>query len=260
MNRRLFDNDEFNQARMALPIKDKAYVEKPRQLYFKKAEGGIVANFDRLPKSFRKFLEKHGDEMLDRFELYRAPLDKLTNNVLQLLTAGDWDNIKKRAGADSLFHTYAIINGKYLYEKTAIPTLREGSSSSISKEGAEKAIAPVFRTSIRDFVGRSILKMKDAYFTYNAFTNNCQDFLINSLQANQMSTPQTTLFLKQDTKKLVEQTPSLSKYLAEKITGFAGAAQHLYEELTNKRGGVRRPDRNVFEQASHTTVKKKFIR
>lgn len=251
MSMRLKDPDEI-----ALPVKPiyKGLPQKP--VYFdKKAEGGIVAPFQRLPKSFRKFLDAHGDEYIDTFELYRAPLDKLTNTVLQLLTAGDWENIKKRAGADALFHTYAIINGKYLYEKTAVPSLKEGSTSAVSKEGAEKTRAPIRRTTIHDFVGRAINKMGDAYFTYNAFSNNCQDFLMASLEANGMSTMLTKNFLKQDTKKLVEETPSLSRYLAEGITNLANKATNLYEEITQKKGGIRRRHRIDY---THHSMKKKF--
>lgn len=201
--------------------------------------GGVTAPYERLPKSFRKFLERHGDDMLESFELYRAPLDRLTNGILQLLTAGDWDNIKHRAGQDQLFHTYAVINGKYLYEKTAVPVLKEGTSSAVSKEGAQSTRAPVTRMSIRDFVGNAINRMGNNYFTYNPFTNNCQDFLLGSLEANRMVGVNTRMFLKQDIKKLIEETPSLSKYLSEKIVDLANVAQNAYEEVTEKRGGRR---------------------
>ena len=216
-------------------------------------DGGIVAPYERLPKSFRKFLERHGDEMLDTFELFRAPLDSLTTGILQLLTAGDWNGIKQRAGTDKLFHTYAVINGKYLYEKTAVPVLKEGTASAVSKEGAEKTRAPVSRMSIRDFVGNAINHMGDKYFSYNPFTNNCQDFLMASLDANNMNVPVTRLFLKQDVKKLVEETPSLSKYLAEKLVNVATTATNAYEEVTQKRGGIRRR-----EIGSHCGHKRKL--
>jgi hypothetical protein len=188
-------------------------------------------------------LERHGNELLDTFVVYRAPLDTLTNLTLQLLTAGDWEGIKKRAGVDKLFHTFAIINGKYLYEKTAVPVLKEGTESGVSREGADKQIAPVQRMTIRDFVGNAINAMGESYFSYNAFTNNCQDFLMGSLRANGMLVPAVSLFLKQDTQKVIEQTPSLSKYLAEKIVNVAGAAQHAYEEVSQKRGGIRHKHR-----------------
>jgi hypothetical protein len=190
----------------------------------------------QLPKSFRKFLSSHGDELLDTFVVYRVPLDTLTNITLQLLTAGDWEGIKKRAGVDQLFHTFAIINNKYLYEKTSVPVLKEGVPS---REGAVSQIAPVQRMTIRDFVNNAISKMGQSYFSYNAFTNNCQDFLMGSLRANDMLVPAVSLFLKQDTQKIVEETPALSKYLAEKIVNAAGAVQHTYEEVSQKRGGIR---------------------
>jgi len=199
-------------------------------------DGGISAPYHRLPKSFRKFLDRHGDELLDSFEIYRVPIDHLTTGILNLLTAGDWENIKKRAGQDQLFHTYAIINGKYLYEKTQVPVLKE---TTISREGAESTRTPVTRISIRDFIGNAMNKMGDHYFSYNAFTNNCQDFLLMSLEASRMVGANTRMFLKQDTEKLIKETPSLSKYLAEKVVDIANIATNAYEEVAEKRGGRR---------------------
>ena len=113
-----------------------------------------MEGIDKLPKSFRKFLVKHGDEMLDSFVVYRVPLDRLTTAMLHLITAGQWNKIKERGGQDKLYHVFAIINGKYTYEKTAVPVLKEGTAAA---EGNEHSSAPVKRMSIREFVVNAML-------------------------------------------------------------------------------------------------------
>jgi len=197
---------------------------------------------DKLPKSFRKFLEKHGSEPLNSFEVYRVPLDKLTTVMLHLITAGQWNEIKKRGGQDKLFHVFAIINGKYTYEKTAVPVLKEGTSAA---EGNEHSSAPVQKMTILEFITNAIKAMGDKYYTYSALGgNNCQNFLIDSLKANGMLNHIISNFLFQDIRKLVEETPAFSKWLAQKTTDIANAAQYAYEEATEKRGGKRQHKTN----------------
>ena len=55
-----------------------------------------------------------------------------------------------------------------------------------------------------------------------------------------MSTPQAVSFLKQDVKKLIEETPSLSKYLGREATDLAGAGERIYSEIVDKKGGMRK--------------------
>jgi len=208
----------------------------------RKTGGRVDAPYHKLPKHFRKFLDKNGDERVEALDLWRVPLDKLTTTTLQIITAGTWEDIKKRAGMDKLFHTFAVINGKYLYEKTAIPVLTnlpDGKIFSSNDGGVHTVKAPVKNISIRDMIGNAINKMGDLYFSYNAFENNCQDFLEATLEANGMNTETTHNFLKQDIKRLIQETPGFSKYIATKLTNIATAAQNAYEEVTEKRGGKR---------------------
>jgi hypothetical protein len=194
----------------------------------------------RLSKGFRKFLKKHGAENLNSMELFRVPISKVANTMLQLVTAGKWDEIKKRGGVDRLYHTYAIINQKYLYEKTAIPVLKEGTASSQAGEGTETLKITVPTMTINDFIAAAIRSMGEKYFEYDAFNDqSCQDYLIGSLKANGMLTADANAFLKQDVKKLVEETPTFSKWLAKGITDTAGDVEHTWSTLTDKRGGIR---------------------
>ena len=194
----------------------------------------------RLSKAFRKFLTKHGDELIDTFVVYRAPLDGVTNALLHLITAGQWDKIKERGGVDKLFHTYAVINGRYLFEKTALPILKEVLASGVSNTHAESMPAPVQRMTIREFMERAIRAMNLDFFRYDAFHHrSCQDFLYGALQANGMMVPALKLFLLQDVERLVEETPAFSKWIARVVTDTAGETEHAYRELTEKRGGIR---------------------
>jgi hypothetical protein len=200
--------------------------------------GGLINKFlPKLPKAFRKFLEAHKDEPLESIVIYRSPLDKVSTTFLQFLTAGNWEEIKRRGGVDKLFHTYAIINDKYFYEKTAVPQFKMASNADKSREGAEEKNVAVKNITIGQFIENAIKKMGDNYHTYDGFSNNCQDFLTGSLKASGMSDGG---FLKQNIERLVEETPSFSKWLGKEITDLAGAGEKAYSEVADKRGGRRR--------------------
>lgn len=200
--------------------------------------GGLINKFlPKLPKAFRKFLEAHKDEPLESIVIYRSPLDKVSTTFLQFLTAGNWDEIKRRGGVDKLFHTYAIINDKYLYEKTAVPQFKMATSADKNRAGAEEMSVAVKKITIGQFIENAIKKLGNNYHTYDGFSNNCQDFLVGSLKGSGMTDGG---FLKQDIARLVEETPSFSKWLGKEITDLAGAGEKVYSEVADKRGGRRR--------------------
>ena len=198
------------------------------------------ATDQRLSKAFRKFMVKHGEEQLDTFEVYRAPIDGVSTVLLQLITAGQWNKIKQKGGVDKLFHTFAIINGKYLYEKTALPVLKEGTTSGVASADVEKQSAPVKRMTINEFIATAIKSMGASYFTYDAFNNkSCQDYLYGSLVANGMMNPQIKLFLLQDVEKLVEaHFAQVNTQL--RFSGFEVGLLLNFRQWPLKEGGIKR--------------------
>lgn len=197
---------------------------------------------EQLPKSFRQFLKAHGEEPITKLELVRTPIDKIAGSLLQVLTLGNWNDIKKKAEVDKLFHQALRINDKYYMEKTAIPNLKEGKP--IMNEETESLVIPIRpmvgkpEITIAEFVERGMKQMGSKYFAYDGFTNNCGDFIRAHLHANALLTEGIDKFVKQDTKRLIEETPSLSRWIGRKITDLAGAGEGASEELRYRRGGA----------------------
>ena len=48
----------------------------------------------------------------------------------------------------------------------------------------------------------------EKFFTYNAVSNNCQDFLLAFLQSNNLGSHENYTFVKQDTEKLSKRCPA----------------------------------------------------
>jgi len=92
---------------------------------------------------------------------------------------------------------------------------------------------------LAEFIDKTVTRMGlTDYTTYEGFSLNCQNFLLNHLQANSIITPQLKEFIYQDTKQLIERTPSFSRWLGKAITDIAGKGRELVEEVVYKRGGL----------------------
>ena len=195
---------------------------------------------DALPKSFRNTLKKYGDQTIKSITVKRTPLSKGIEGLMSLITLGKWKEIK--GNFDKMYHLYAVITldsgRQVLLEKNERPVLSE-SIPADTKE-TESAGVTTLTTPIKlaDFVGKTIKQMSlQDYITYSALSLNCQDFIRNHLRANGLLNPSLLSFVYQDIEKLVERTPSFSKWLMKKATDVAGAGRQIFEEIAYKRGG-----------------------
>ena len=181
--------------------------------------------------------------MVNGISLFRAPLDSVSKTFLSLITAGKWNKIQEAGGIDKFFHTGAILHlddGTDLFlEKTAIPTLRELGDEQNNPDKEISKVSITSPVSLNEFISKTIDRMGKAYYSYDGLKNNCSDFQMNHLRANGLGNEGNFAFLDQgeNSKYMLENTPSFSQWLGNTITDKAGTAEALYSELANKRGG-----------------------
>jgi hypothetical protein len=194
-----------------------------------------------LPTRFKKFLKQHGEERVESIVVYRSPLDSVANALLQVVSLGQWDEIRASGGHDKLFHLGIVINDKYTMEKLEKLEARTGNSVLQNREVKTLQVPITKDITINQLVGACAKKMGDKFTDYNAFSNNCQDFIISLLSASGLLSQRAREFIKQDLKKLIEATPSYMSYVAKGITDTARGAGNIYEAVVHRRGGpVRR--------------------
>lgn len=196
---------------------------------------------DRLPKSFRDNLTKHGEKKIKNIQVVREPLARAVNAFANIITAGTFNEVAKKQGEAGFFHLYAIIeleDGTRLrFEKNERPVLEPMSGSPAAN--AQSVSVSGRGLGLGEMVNGGIKRMGEArYIAYDPINNNCQDFLLGNFAP--LMTSQLRSFIKQDVAELIEKTPSFSKILATKATGLAGKAREIFEELFKKRGGRRR--------------------
>ena len=160
----------------------------------------------------------------------RTPIQKLISTALNLLSAGKFDMLKKKYSYDNLFHLSLMCNvgGKYIYvEKNEVvnvsPTFTITSQSEIRN-------VPLNNKSIT--INQMLQNTLDAigdnrFFTYDAFENNCQDFLINILKNNNLGNNSIYLFIKQDISGILRDLPPGLPKIARTITDIGAIVSRL---------------------------------
>lgn len=200
-----------------------------------------VSADDHLPKRFRKFIKAHGREPITSVEMVRAPVDKLGVGVVNLITAGKWEDLKKKAGVDAVFHTGLFINGKYVIEKLEKLEARVDPSYGSQGGKAETYLLDLGdkkgKLTIAEFLENGRTRMGKDFYTYDFLKSNCQTFVMQLADANGILTPEGRAWIKQDLEKLIQEFPEFSKYLGVKLTDVAREVTNIGEELVAKRGG-----------------------
>lgn len=190
-----------------------------------------------LPKSFRNSLKEYGDAKVTSVEINRAPIGKAAEYLMQLVTAGKWGEIRKNY--DKIYHLYMCIvtdKGKLLLEKNEVPILYPGCPA--RGKDNESIIVPVPNIPLAQFVQSTIDNIGlERYTRYDGFKQNCQAFVKAHLSSNNLLTDDINKFVFQDTRELVENTPTFSQKLGNLITDVAGYAGRAWEELRYKKGG-----------------------
>ena len=200
---------------------------------------GSLMGIPTLPKSVRNVLKQYGTANITGIRVRREPLSGVAEGLLQSVTLGRWKEIK--GNIDEFYHLYAVLytdKGQFLLEKNDTVILRKGTFP--LKKGAQEMVVPMAQpVPLAEFIDKTVTRMGlTDYTTYEGFSLNCQNFLLNHLQANSIITPQLKEFIYQDTKQLIERTPSFSRWLGKAITDIAGKGRELVEEVVYKRGGL----------------------
>lgn len=205
----------------------------------KEAFSALFTN--KLPKSFRDTLEKNKDKKIKNIQVCREPLSKAVSTFANLVSGGTFNEQAKKVGPDGFFHLFSILTlddgTTLLHEFNERPVLQKHSGS-ISDKAECRSISGN-NIPLGEFIEKSMKRMgEDKYIDYHPLTNNCQDHLLASFQANGLTNQDITSFIKQDTEDLIENTPAFSKILAKGATGIGGTLRQIWEELTKKSGGM----------------------
>ncbi len=185
-------------------------------------QGFFFRDPGKLSPSIRKLLEGVGDEKITSIKLFRKPIS--------LSSFAKFIGALKGTNYDQLLHLGLILNNKDLldkqevihFERSGVPSGSETLDVDVNKD-----------ITINELLEKTRKRMGDNAFTsYSARRQNCQDFVMNVLSANGLSSPIYTQFIKQDLQKVFENLPKYAEQIADFVTG----AQRVVERVTQGEG------------------------
>jgi hypothetical protein len=184
-------------------------------------EGFFERQAGKLSPKIRKLLEEVGNEKITTIKLFRKPIS--------LSSFAKYLGVLKNTPFDELFHLGMIISGKYLLDKQEVIHF-ERSSLPQGKDVESIDVKVDKDITINELLEKTRKRMGDSNFTsYSSRRNNCQDFMLNVLTANGLSTPESTKFIKQDLEKVFNNLPSYAEKIADFVTGASRIIERVQE-------------------------------
>ncbi len=195
-----------------------------------KVKSVFTPRLDSYNNKTRKSLEQYGNMPVKRLTIYRTPIMKVLDKVLNLVSFGKFGELKKKYGFDELYHLALIAdlgNKNLVIEKNEVINVSTSYSTSsktekqdIPLDGKEFTINEMFEK------GRKNVGDKK-WFLYHPFTNNCQFFIKYCLEAVSLyGTPEKD-FLFQDLTELTKELPTLTKKIAKATTDVGAVVNKL---------------------------------
>lgn len=217
----------------ALPADESQAVEKTLDTFLNSV----------IPVKVSNWLKANQNVEVKTLQVGRTPLKQWVNTALNIISAGQWNKVKKEVGYDKMFHLYLIINGKFLIEKNEVFNVKNYSPSS----GEEKIEIPVAKPITIGEMFSRVTNLENFYSNYDAFKNNCQDAVMYLLQQNNQSfnvTADVKRFIKQDVSSLLQnQKIRESTKTIKTITNIGATMNKLLQyvsggKLSFARGGI----------------------
>ena len=175
---------------------------------------------NKLPSSVQSLLDKVGEKKVDSLEVFRRPLEKELTGALDFLTGDSIKKFLKSGKHDQLFHLGLIINNKFIFDKQENFHF-EKIPKGFRKPNVEYSpVSNIPNITIKQLFKETRKKMGDKkFFGYDALKNNCQDFVVASLES--IGAKFNKDFIKQDLTELVKNIPQWQQKFSSALIGVA---------------------------------------
>ena len=217
--------------------------------------GGIISSIKHIFSPATKYnnkstetINQYGDCNIESLKIMRTPLKRNIDVMLKIISFGKW-NPKKHGGYDTLFHTALIADVKcddnsthsVVIEKNEVLNITTSFKINDKSEMMVINLPSGFNKTLIEFLKTAENSVsKKQYFQYDAFKNNCQDFMKIVLSANNLYNSKYDKFIHQDIAKLLQKN-KLIKTISKPVTDLAGIISRLrgkgYEEEISEEEG-----------------------
>jgi len=171
------------------------------------------------PKILDDILEKEGDQIISKIEVCRNPISRKFSASLNFITMGRLKREMEKKGYDNLYHLYMVLtlaNGNvYSFEKNQRVNIVKGKK--LKPNGECAGALDYGKSTLREFIMNADKLNLDGFYRYNAFSNNCQKWIYDIMNANGIT--RYNKFILQDVSDLA---PSYLERFVQGVTDIAG--------------------------------------
>ncbi len=205
----------------------------------KKRLPGFLDYRDGLNNTSLRTLGAFGREQITEMYISRVPVSSIFITILNSLSFGLFKDLMEDNGFDKMFHLalIVVVNGKrIIIEKLAEINIDTEFENTPAHEYQKVWIDKRHIYTIDSLLFNTKRQIgNELFYDYDAFTNNCQNFIRNILSVNGLLTDENNNFLYQDIEELYNSLKTRAPYLQSfaKTTTRTGV---LYNKLIGEGG------------------------
>lgn len=178
-----------------------------------------------LPPSAQACVDRYADWTIVGLTIRRDAVQPMLNTAMNVVSGGQWDAARQANNVDKIYHLGILCKlrspdgSQYttvLCEKNAVINI--GSPKPETPATETQPCPPPANETFGEFISKAEQAKGDAFYLYDAFTNNCQDFIASLLSASGLYTPQAKEFLKQDLDAVINAQPGRLHKVANFLT------------------------------------------
>lgn len=167
----------------------------------------------------QSILDQFGDENIIEMVCIRDPIPNLVKKFLDYVSAG-----QSKIAYDELYHLALLVrlqsDHRLIIEKNEEININKNFSLKPTTQHMKIDLRGK-QISLKTLMDNTQKRMGTKnYFTYDAFTLNCQNFIKNILEANGLWKPQYQSFIYQDMGALIKSVPTFQQKVMKGITNF----------------------------------------
>jgi len=219
---------------------------------------------NKINPSSQKWLDENQNSEIVSLKAVRSPVSQYLEDILTLVTNGKYAEAKKGLSYDKMFHLALVMelrdeNGNLSLnklEKTSQPNFLTITDEIFSNPKLESIDIPLNGKQITagEFVKKAQEAMGTSFYDYNAFSTNCQHFVMGLLNANGLGSSEIKEFVYQKVDELLQQQPEYTSDFAKFITNLT----HIKDRIFQGYGSLKKA--NHSEKSAMMIGGKKYIR
>lgn len=197
-----------------------------------------------------KTISKYGNNIITNITAKRTPVSSLLTKALDVVSLGKFGERMDKT-FDKLFHLFLEVkldNGVSIsLEKQEQVNIRVADKKKRQGEEDNVIYSVPEGLTLATLVDNTKKRMGNKFFDYASNSNNCQDFLINILDANGIGDAQDRAWIKQDVDQLFKGLNKV-KQIANAVTDLGNQVASIADigEIKNRKKYI--PQKETYQQ------------